>query len=388
MNIAKYDIIKVFAGIFQSLGVDAYLVGGAVRDLLLNVEPLDFDFVGEVDEQKHFEVSKDIFNLLNCKYNYNDHYHTAKFVCDGYDVDFVMARRECYENIASKPKIYSSNLLEDLKRRDYTINSMAISLGEKKCFEVIDPYNGKLDLRNKIIRVLHDKSFKDDPTRVLRGIKYAGRLGFDFEDKTKELIDVCTKRGYLNYLSTGRLKQEIIAILEETSSLKSFSFVRDYKILDRLVDDKVVYNLDIKQQDFNILDSNRKLAALLYKNNLEVLNQIKTVLNLGNNIIEFIIRIKEIKMVLDSSNEDFYTYLLKRQNTIDENLISTVFYRDIRLQNYFMFKNKIKIDKIYLANVDKANREKYILDKKLEVLGMYIDKAKLDSDGVLTPPES
>lgn len=380
IEIAKYDIIKLFAGLFESFGFKAYLVGGAVRDLLLNIEPHDFDFVGEIDEQKHFNVAKEISERLNCNYDYNKHYHTAKFSFDGYDIDFVMGRKEYYDGIASKPRVYSSCLIEDLKRRDYTINSMAVPLCRdgKSC--IIDPFKGRDDLDRRVIRVLHRKSFMDDPTRVFRGIKYAGRFGFDFEMETSKLIKDCINNGYIGYLRTERIKQEIVSILEETSSLRCFSLVKNFGIFDNLVNNAVKINLDINQSSFNKLDSTRKLIVLLYKNDLEILEHIKCELNLNNNIIEYALKIKDLEMMLQGSDSELYRYLFKKQNSIDKKIVTSIFNKDYRLNTYFKYKDKIKIDKEYLDKIDKLQKEKYILDKKLDLLRMYISRGE-NNDG-------
>jgi tRNA nucleotidyltransferase/poly(A) polymerase len=378
--IDKYDIIKLFAKIFNSLGISAYLVGGAVRDLLLDINPLDFDFVGEIDEQRHFDVAREISQRLNCSYDYNKNYHTAKFNYRGNDIDFVMARKEYYDGIAAKPRVYSSCLFDDLKRRDYTVNSMAVSLDQSRGCEIIDPFNGRNDLENKIIKVLHDKSFRDDPTRVFRGIKYAGRFGFNFDEETSDLIVDCVNNNYISYLRAERIKQEIFNILAEASSIKSFDFIEKYNILDKLIKSNVKINLDINKQIFNKLDNNRKLVVLLYKNDLETLNKIKSVLNLGNSIIEYSYKLKDIGKVLNSNDKDVYTYIFKNQNNIDERIVSTIFYKDTRLQNYFKYRGKIKIDKKRLSYVDKTQIEELILNKKLSMFNIYLSGGNKDDE--------
>lgn len=380
IEIAKYDIIKLFAGMFKTFGVKAYLVGGAVRDLLLNIDPLDFDFVGEIDEEMHFHLSREISERLNCSYDYNKHYHTAKFNFNDYEIDFVMARREYYDGIAAKPRVYSACLIEDLKRRDYTINSMAIPLYNDEKYKIVDPYMGRDDLDRKVVKVLHRKSFKDDPTRVFRGIKYAGRFGFYFDVDTSNLIVDCINNGYIGCLKPERIKHEIIGILDETSSLRCLNFVKNYEIFDNLINNTVNINLNINQRSFNELDDIRKFVVLLYENDMEILKQIKNKLNFNNNIVEYISNIKNLEKMLQGSDFELYKYLFRRQNSVDEKIVASIFNKDFRLNTYFKYKDKIKIDKEYLDKIDKLQKEKYILDKKLDMLRMYISRGE-NNDG-------
>ncbi|WDC83803.1 hypothetical protein PL321_15040 [Caloramator sp. mosi_1] len=158
------DTIKSFIEVLMQYDINFYLVGGAVRDIIIGIKPIDYDFVAQINRDKHFEISKSISQKLNCEFIYNKHYCTSKFILEGEDIDFVMARKETYKEIASIPLIEEGTLYDDLKRRDFTINTIAYNITEKI---FIDNFDGIKDIKNKTITVLHSKSFRDDPTRFL-----------------------------------------------------------------------------------------------------------------------------------------------------------------------------------------------------------------------------
>lgn len=157
-------VVKNFMDILNRYKIQFYLVGGAVRDLIIGKEPIDYDFVAQLNRERHLEISQHISKQLNCELVYNKHYCTSKFIVDGNDIDFVMARKETYDKIAAIPKVEEGTLYDDLKRRDFTINTIAYDVLNNKYIDIFDGIN---DIKNKKVVVLHDNSFKDDPTRFL-----------------------------------------------------------------------------------------------------------------------------------------------------------------------------------------------------------------------------
>lgn len=373
INVNKYDIINIFAELLNTMGINAYLVGGAVRDIIIGINPVDFDFVVEVDETKHQAAVEQISKKLNCKYDFNSYYHTAKFYYGGYDIDFVMARQEYYNDIAAKPRVYSSNITNDLKRRDFTINTMAMTILQDKKFKIIDPFNGIRDIENKKIRVLHDKSFRDDPTRVFRGIKYAARFGFYFEENTKKLIEECALKGYIKHLKSQRIKQEILLLLNEHTAINSFKLLSEYKILDSLTSSRVILNFDLEEDIFNNLDNNRKIAVLLYRNPQRVLEQIKDVLDLGKNVLDYIVKICELENMMLMEDRVLYKFLFKNQNNLDDNILKTLFYKDHRILQYIRYKGKVKVNPRTIIDTRNKSKAEYILDRKIEIFNFYLD---------------
>lgn len=170
----------------------AYLVGGMVRDLLLNFDNLDIDIVVENNAKQLSEALAKRFS--NCELAAkHDRFHTAKLIfhfdSKNIPIDLASTRQEIYEHSAALPKVKVSELKRDLLRRDFTINALAISLMPDEFGEVVDLFDGLIDLKNKKIRVLHDLSFIDDPTRMIRAVRFACKLGFEIEEYTQKLLD-------------------------------------------------------------------------------------------------------------------------------------------------------------------------------------------------------
>lgn len=196
------------------LGLEAYIVGGSVRDMLLGVPNLDIDVTIVGDAQN---LIRDL--RANCRYDIVFHrlFNTMTLrTGNAGSIDIATARRETYAYPAALPEVHPSGLWEDLFRRDFTINSMAISL---KDFTFIDPFGGMRDLRKGILRMMHDKDFIEDPTRILRGIRFAKRYGFVLEDRTENLMRVSIEKGYPARLSNDRILNELEYIMMEPQAI-------------------------------------------------------------------------------------------------------------------------------------------------------------------------
>ncbi len=183
--------------------LEVYLVGGMVRDLLLGFDNLDIDIVVENNARHLAEVLVNKFP--NCELSAkHDRFHTAKLIFDlnnkKIPVDLASTREETYDHPAALPTVSVSDLKKDLIRRDFTINALAVSLLPHDFGEVVDLFGGLDDLKNKTIRILHDKSFIDDPTRMIRAIRFAVKLGFEIEPHTKELLDKAISSGQFDNL--------------------------------------------------------------------------------------------------------------------------------------------------------------------------------------------
>ncbi|OGI20352.1 MAG: hypothetical protein A3B68_02355 [Candidatus Melainabacteria bacterium RIFCSPHIGHO2_02_FULL_34_12] len=169
----------------------AYLVGGMIRDLLLGYENLDIDIVVE-NSAKHLAETL-VKKFPNCELSAkHDRFHTAKLIFNingkKVPVDLASTREEIYEYPAALPTVSVSDLKKDLIRRDFTINALAISLLPDDFGEVVDLFKGLEDLNDKKIKILHNKSFIDDPTRMIRAIRFAAKLGFEIEENTEKLL--------------------------------------------------------------------------------------------------------------------------------------------------------------------------------------------------------
>ncbi|MBI4282361.1 MAG: CCA tRNA nucleotidyltransferase [Chloroflexi bacterium] len=203
-------LVKIAGQIAQDEGVPLYLVGGAVRDLLLGRPTQDLDLVVEGDAETLAYI---IAKRLSGQVVSRSQFSTAKVKVGGQSLDLVTARSEHYSRPGALPQIAHGNIEEDLARRDFTVNAMAFPLHLGVAGRLLDPFGGEVDRRRGLIRVLHPKSFVDDATRIMRAIRYEQRLGFHLEDETETLL--CRDLPMLDTISGDRLRRELHLWLEE-----------------------------------------------------------------------------------------------------------------------------------------------------------------------------
>jgi tRNA nucleotidyltransferase (CCA-adding enzyme) len=190
-----------------------YLVGGTVRDILLGEPNFDVDVAVEGDA---IELARRLAEALDGRVRAHTKFGTAVVVYrDDQRVDVVTARTEFYDAPASLPSVEHATIREDLFRRDFTINAMAVSLKGDDFGRLVDPFNGRRDLEARTIRVLHNLSFIDDPTRIFRAIRYESRYGFRMDEHTQRLARGTIEMGLVGDLSSARLRDELVALLEE-----------------------------------------------------------------------------------------------------------------------------------------------------------------------------
>lgn len=207
------DLINIAGNIAGDLGFKAYLVGGLVRDLILSVDNYDLDIV---IEGEGIEFAKIFARKLEGKIVCHPRFMTATIVLpNDLKIDVVTARKEIYPNPAVLPVVSPGSLDDDLFRRDFTINALAIQITGKDFGKLIDVYDGRKDLEAKILRILHSKSFIDDPTRIIRGIRFEQRFGFSFERNTKKCLKEAVRNKIFKKLQPQRLRDEIQLILQE-----------------------------------------------------------------------------------------------------------------------------------------------------------------------------
>src|SRR5262245_13241903 len=190
-----------------------YLVGGTVRDILLGERGFDVDVAVEGDA---IALARLIGRALGGRVRAHAKFGTAVVVYgDGERVDVVTARTEFYDAPAALPTVEHATIREDLFRRDFTINAMAASLKGDDFGRLVDPFGGRRDLAVGTVRVLHNLSFIDDPTRIFRAIRYENRYGFRMDEHTARLARGCIEMGLVGDLSSARLRDELVALLEE-----------------------------------------------------------------------------------------------------------------------------------------------------------------------------
>ena len=206
-------------------GEKAYLVGGAVRDLLLGRERADVDIVIEGDAIA-------IAHRLGGELVVHERFGTASVLLGEASVDLAGARAESYPAPGALPDVRRGDLADDLARRDFTINAMAVALGEPG--ELIDPHDGARDLAAGRLRVLHSRSFEDDPTRALRAARYAARLGLEPEPRTAELL----ARADLATVSAQRVEAELRRLAAERHAVAGLELAAAWGLLELRADDR------------------------------------------------------------------------------------------------------------------------------------------------------
>lgn len=212
------SIIAAAASTADKNSMPVYLVGGFVRDLLLGIKNLDVDIVVEGDGIKFAEALAVLFKANVIRHR---NFGTATIlVTPGIKVDIVTARREIYPERAHLPQVAPGTLADDLARRDFTINALAIDISDDNFGRIIDVSCGIEDIKNRRIRVLHDNSFTDDPTRILRAIRFEQRLGFRIEPETLRLLKAAVKQEMLIRLEPQRLRDDLILMLKEKEPIK------------------------------------------------------------------------------------------------------------------------------------------------------------------------
>jgi tRNA nucleotidyltransferase (CCA-adding enzyme) len=209
-NVKK--VLKKSSVLSRKLDVAIYLVGGIVRDFILDRDNFDLDIVVEGDGLTFAHALADHY-----KADFRKHHSfgTATVYFKGFKIDVATARREIYSHPGALPVITTSTLKEDLIRRDFSINAMALSLNRDDYGGLIDYYKGYADLKDGIIRILHDRSFNDDPTRIFRAIRFEQRFGFRMDRNTFKLLKKALHEGALKTVNEQRLREELALMFEE-----------------------------------------------------------------------------------------------------------------------------------------------------------------------------
>lgn len=251
---ALLNLIYRASDLAMELGFRLYLVGGSVRDLILAVPNFDLDLVVEGDA---ITLTQHLAVRYGGRATSHERFGTAKWILGENNatpghkeqpllsglttplaLDFVTARTEFYETPSALPTVEAGSLRQDLYRRDFTINTMAIRLEPDHRGELIDFYGGQRDLEQGLIRVLHSLSFVEDPTRILRAIRLEQRLGFRLEERTETLLRTALE--LLPKVSGDRLRHELYLILQEAAPERTLRRLRELHILDYLQENVTV----------------------------------------------------------------------------------------------------------------------------------------------------
>ena len=210
---AARALLSALARRADALGLPLYAVGGCVRDWLLGRAPFDLDLVCEGDPKP---LARDCARRLGGAVEAFGQFGTLRVLSRGrLRVDFATSRRERYPEPAGLPVVSPAPFADDLKRRDFTVNAMALALTGPKSGQLIDPFGGAADLKARRLRLLHGQSLRDDPTRAFRAARYACRLALKPDADLERQVADALAAGHAGRLSPHRLTQELLRLLAE-----------------------------------------------------------------------------------------------------------------------------------------------------------------------------
>lgn len=212
---AAFSVLRSISRTASRLGVEVYVVGGTVRDALTDESPVDVDIMASRETERLVES---ILGQGDASVRKATEFGTWSLTVQDFDLDLSTARRETYERPGALPTVFPGTVDDDLARRDFTINAMAISLNGDSWGDLLDPHGGVKDMERGLVRVLHDRSFVDDATRVIRAIRYVCRQDFQLEAQTGELLEQGLP--YLNTISPDRVRHEFERIFNEPRAAK------------------------------------------------------------------------------------------------------------------------------------------------------------------------
>lgn len=248
------DLLGTIGEVAESLGYHAYAVGGFVRDILLYQENFDIDVVIEGDG---IQFAKALSKKLDGRMKAHEKFGTAVVVLqDNKKIDVATARLEYYRSPAAMPTVEMGSIKFDLYRRDFTVNTLAIKLNPDRFGTLIDFFGGQRDLKRNVIRVLHNLSFVEDPTRIFRAIRFEQRFGFKIAKLTSGLIENAVKMDFFKEVSGKRLFTELRLILTEEKPVNALRRLHEFKLL-KMIHPKIAYTPGLE----NLLNSVEKVLT-------------------------------------------------------------------------------------------------------------------------------
>ncbi len=229
-QLSEAESAAVRDAIAAALEADArlWLVGGPVRDLILGRRVADIDIAVDGDAE---EFALRLAARTGHKVVRHGRFGTATLRAEGFSIDFALTRRETYARPGALPDVEPAGIEEDLARRDFTVNAMALSLAPASG-DLLDPHGGRPDIEARLIRTLHERAFQDDATRMLRACRYAARLGFEVGPQTAHLIR--RDLAYLDAISGPRLRRELALLFREPEAPAGAERAQDLGILGRI----------------------------------------------------------------------------------------------------------------------------------------------------------
>ncbi|QAR33227.1 CBS domain-containing protein [Geovibrio thiophilus] len=259
-------ILEDIGRLAESMGLNAYLVGGVVRDILMQNTNMDIDIVVEGDAPA---LAKRFAAMKKAKVSEHFKFKTAVVIFrDGFRVDFATSRTEYYTNPASAPEVENASIRNDLYRRDFSINAMAVKLTGDDFGLLLDFFGGQKDIIDKKIRVLHSLSFVDDPSRCLRGVRFAVRYGFAVGPHTEKLLKHAVSLKLLERVVGQRMYLELKYILSEDSYVDALLMMKKYDML-KFFHEKLAID-DFKLDRFAVLKKINGWYSFQFEDKLEL----------------------------------------------------------------------------------------------------------------------
>src|SRR5690625_5207734 len=229
LNETIFDLLQDISKSAEEAGQSVYLIGGIVRDIILKQPNDDIDIVVEGNG---ITFAKKLYADYGGELVLHETFNTATWTSENVlEIDTTASRLEYYKRPAALPDVETSTLKEDLYRRDFTINAMAIYLNASIFGQLIDPFNGQLDLKEKKIEILHNLSFVEDPTRILRAIRFETRFNFSMDEQTEKLS--LESIDQIKDLSVNRIVTELEKMLQETNPVQSLNRLFELKFFEQ-----------------------------------------------------------------------------------------------------------------------------------------------------------
>lgn len=221
------QLLDIFDDIHRETGDRYFLVGGFVRDILLGTTSTDIDIAveGSIDR-----VIDQVNDRIDSEYVYYERFQTATLMLEDLKVDLITCRKESYDHDGALPNIVPGSFEDDIWRRDFTINAMAVEVSDRNKYVLCCPKLAEDDLEKGQIRILHDRSFFEDPTRIFRAIRYMCRLGFVLEANTKKQLIEAVENGAPNKVSSDRIFSEICRDLSERAAFDILHAYKDWNL--------------------------------------------------------------------------------------------------------------------------------------------------------------
>ena len=251
-KISKYEMLRTASDIAENLGFKVFAVGGFVRDLILNRQVDDIDILVVGDGIKYASALSEKFGIKEIILFKN--FGTAHFKYDNIEFEIVGARKESYNRNTRKPNVAEGTFEDDIKRRDFTINTLAVSINKSDYGSLADKFNGLDDIKKKIIRTPLDPSitFDDDPLRILRAYRFASQLNFKVDDKINTAAE--SLRDRLTIVSQERITDEFLKILQSLKPSVGLKLMYKSKVLEIVFPEIAVMGGVEQREDYHHKD--------------------------------------------------------------------------------------------------------------------------------------